>query len=205
MAEKLILCSHDGKLGDAVVMTGLVEALHCAGYSIYVTASRGNLSFWQADRRLSGVVEVPKNGLIGKLLAILQLRRIKASNLFSWDLHRSTTGMVLARFSGARRKVGFWTEGLAVFDVILPFDPACEHIIRKYERAAALLGIPLAPPKLGFSVMPSGPQASSGYARRVFVNFLVRYRIKVSRSKACAQYWTDCPLIFLIPPSTSAI
>jgi ADP-heptose:LPS heptosyltransferase len=169
MSDKVILYSHDGKLGDAVVMTGLVEALHRAGHVVYVTASRGNVAFWKADRRLAGVVEVPKTGLFGKLSAILQLRRIKADCLFSWDLHRSSTGTLLARLSGAGRKVGFWPGGSAVFDDLLAFDPSREHITRKYERAAALLGVPLSRPKLGFPVKAAELDVPAG--RRVFVNF----------------------------------
>jgi hypothetical protein len=69
MSHRIVLYSHDGKLGDAVVMTGLVESLYAAGFAVYVTASRGSLPFWLADRRLAGVVEVPKTGLLGKLAA----------------------------------------------------------------------------------------------------------------------------------------
>lgn len=173
MTKKLILYSHDGKLGDAVLMTGLVESLSRAGFLIYVTASRSNLAFWQADSRLAGVVEVPKTGLLGKLAAIAKLRRVSADYLFSWDLHRSSTGTLLARLSGARRKVGFWPEGHGVFDVILEFDPACEHITRKYQRAAELIGIArlLPVPCLGFPVVANELDAYAGYSKRVFVNF----------------------------------
>lgn len=171
MSDLVILYSHDGKLGDAVVMTGLVEALHRAGHAVYVTASRGNVAFWKADRRLAGVVEVPKTGLLGKLSASLQLRQIKADWLFSWDLHRSSTGTLLARLSGAGRKIGFWQGGAAVFDTLLAFDPMREHITRKYEQAAALLGVPLPlpTPRLGFQV--EATELDLPASKRVFVNF----------------------------------
>ncbi|HEX8979101.1 MAG TPA: glycosyltransferase family 9 protein [Parasulfuritortus sp.] len=201
MTKKLILYSHDGKLGDAVVMTGLVEALHRAGHAVYVTASRGNIAFWRADRRLAGVVEVPKTGLFGKLSAIRQLRWIKADWLFSWDLHRSSTGTLLARLSGAGRKVGFWRGGAAVFDDLLAFDPACEHITRKYERAAALLGVSLSRPKLGFPVAAADLDLPAG--KRVFVNFFGSVPDKslnevIIRSvlKRLAEDFADC--IFLV-------
>jgi ADP-heptose:LPS heptosyltransferase len=171
--KKLVLYSHDGKLGDAVVMTGLVESLHRAGFSVYVTASRGNIRFWQADSRLAGVIEVPKTGLLGKLSAIRKIRRISPDTLFSWDSHRSSTGTLLARLSGARRKVGFCREARDVFDDVLDFDPACDHITRKYEQAAALLGVtgPLSAPGLGFPVVARSPVPLAEYPKRVFVNF----------------------------------
>ena len=171
--NKLVLYSHDGKLGDAVVMTGLVDTLSRAGFAVFVTASRGNLRFWQADRRLAGVVEVPKTGLIGKLSAIRSLRRIRPDYLFSWDLHRSSTGTLMARLSGARHKVGFCPEAKDVFESILSFDPACDHITRKYEQAAAMLGVatPLSAPSLGFPVVARNLAVQAEPRKRVFVNF----------------------------------
>lgn len=201
MTKKLILYSHDGKLGDAVVMTGLVEAFHRAGHAVYVTASRGNVAFWKADRRLAGVIEVPKTGLFGKLAAILQLRRIGADCLFSWDLHRSSTGTLLARLSGARRKVGFWPGGSVVFDDLLVFDPGHDHITRKYEQAAALFGLSLQAPCLGFPVKAAEFDLPPG--RRVFVNFFGSVPDKslneaaIDRvSKRLAEDFADC--VFLV-------
>jgi ADP-heptose:LPS heptosyltransferase len=171
--KKLVLYSHDGKLGDAVVMTGLVDSLSRAGFAVYVTASRGNLRFWQADRRLAGVIEVPKTGLVGKLSALRSLRRVRPDYLFSWDLHRSSTGTLLARLSGARHRVGFCPDAKDVFDVVLSFDPACDHITWKYEQAAALLDVapPLSVPSLGFSIVAKSLAGLVESPKRVFVNF----------------------------------
>lgn len=171
--KKLVLYSHDGKLGDAVVMTGLVDTLSRVGFAVYVTASRGNIQFWRADRRLAGVIEVPKTGLIGKLNAILKLRRLRPDTLFSWDLHRSSTGTLLAHLSGAKHKVGFCREAKVIFDDVLVYDPASDHITRKYEQAAALLGVtgPLSAPGLGFPVVARSPVPLAEYPKRVFVNF----------------------------------
>jgi ADP-heptose:LPS heptosyltransferase len=172
MGQRIVLYSHDGKLGDAVVMTGLVEALHRAGHEIHVTASRGNLDFWRADTRLAGVIDVPKTGVWAKLAALRQLRRIEADLLFSWDLHPSSTGTLLARFSGASKKVGFCATAGSVFDKVLEFDPARDHITRKYAQAAALLGVPLRPPRIGFEVEPSPLPDQAGCRGKVFLNFV---------------------------------
>jgi ADP-heptose:LPS heptosyltransferase len=174
MNKNIILYSHDGKLGDAVVMTGLVEALYQAGFLIYVTASRGNYNFWRADRRVKEVIEVPKTGMLGKLAAIWKLRRISADYLFSWDLHHSSTGSFLAKFSGAGNKVGFCQAQPHVFDPVFSFDPSSDHITRKYEQAAKFAGLTgrtLPTPRLGFSVDAKNLDEYSGYENKIFVNF----------------------------------
>jgi ADP-heptose:LPS heptosyltransferase len=174
MNKKIILYSHDGKLGDAVVMTGLVEALYQAGFLIYVTASRGNYNFWRADRRVQETIDVPKTGVLGKLVALWKLRRISADYLFSWDLHRSSTGSFLARFSGASNKVGFYQAQPPVFDTVFPFDPSSDHITRKYEQALKFIGLTdraLLAPRLGFSVDAKNLDEHSGYEKKIFVNF----------------------------------
>jgi hypothetical protein len=56
-------------------------------------------------------------------------------------------------------------------DVILAFDPARDHITRKYEQAAALIGASLVAPRLGFAVTARDMGAYAGYPKRVFDNF----------------------------------
>jgi ADP-heptose:LPS heptosyltransferase len=211
LPKKILLFSHDSKLGDAITHTAFIREVVDAipGIELHVTTAAGAEGFWRHDSRIRRAWPVPRKGFFRKLAIGKALRRENFDMVLCWDFHRSLTSILLLRLARARCNVGFNKPGLALFDHSIDIDRWAFHVTEKSRRALAILGIHRPNEalrySLGFPVQKMALPASAG--PWIFVNL---FSSTADRSfspvaaesllKALLAAMPDCRVLLNQPP-----
>ena len=133
-------------IGDAVMSLPFLRALarsDPAG-TLAVLARRGPAAIYRAEGSARAIL--PRSTFLGEALA---MRRGDFDE--AWLLPNSYRAALLALASGARRRIGYATEGRGwLLTDAPPPPPSTDHQLRDYDALLALRGIPpdLDPPRL---------------------------------------------------------
>lgn len=214
--RKLLLFSHDSKLGDAITHTAFVSQLVAAypGIELHVTTADGGGAFWQRDSRIKRVWPVPRRGFLSKRRIGRALWAERFDVAICWDFHRSLTSILLLRLAGARRVIGFSKPDIGLVDTSLDYDRWNFHVTEKYRRALAALGIERPPEalryELGFAVAPAPLPFAGG--KTILLNLFASTADRsfspvraAALIAALAAAHPDCNILLNRPPEFAAV
>jgi ADP-heptose:LPS heptosyltransferase len=139
-----ILVVQIGRLGDVILLTPMVRALKqkFPQSEIHFLAGRKNAVMLEGNPHVSRVFIFEKNPF--KIISLLLiLRREKYDLWIDPKDHYSTESSLLARFSGAKKKVGCNRKGTNIFDVQVEFGDALKtlHTVERNLLAVQFLKI----------------------------------------------------------------
>jgi len=130
-APKVLFFSHDGKLGDAVVITAFVAGLraHAPGCEIHATVAGVTATFWARDARLRTLWSLARRGWGVVLKTGLALRRERFDFIVTWRPMRSEKNRLLLWLARPGRVVD-----LAEFHRAAPAHriEACREALRQF-------------------------------------------------------------------------
>lgn len=136
LQQKKIGIFHTAFLGDLVLTTLLIEALHKNHFSITLFTKEKCASLFQNDPRLEKVVVVYKGKFFGKFKSMQEnAKKIDAEKCDVLLVpHRSLTSSFTAFFSKTKIKIGFQTAvGHFLYPVQVPFLKEKHECVRYLE------------------------------------------------------------------------
>lgn len=139
-----ILIVQIGRIGDMILTTPMFRAIHqkFPDSEIHILASRKNFEITDGHSQIAKTLIFDKQPL--QILPLLwQIRREKYDLWIDPKDHFSRESSLLAKLSGAKKKIGFNDEKNNVFDVQIPFGNKNEnlHIAEINLRSLSVLGI----------------------------------------------------------------
>lgn len=141
---KRILIVQIGRIGDMVLTTPVFDALaeRFPEAELHLLASPKGAPVAAHDPRIARI-HLHRKGVAGLVSSILALRRERFDVWVDPKDHASTEGALLARWSGAPRRIGFNTEGSRAFTQTVPSDRenASLHAVERNLLALRSLGI----------------------------------------------------------------
>ncbi|NRR29080.1 glycosyltransferase family 9 protein [Oxalobacteraceae bacterium] len=147
LPRKVLFLSQDGKLGDAIVNTAFVAALHRAAPDcvIHATVAGVTAPFWQADARIARCWPLQRPGWIETVRAGRALRREQYDAIVTWQPLRKE-----------KNKLLLWLAGAGQVIDLRDFNRGpLHHKIDACGAVLAQLGVPV-PVQLGYDIgMPA--------------------------------------------------
>ncbi|KAB2921195.1 MAG: glycosyltransferase family 9 protein [Bacteroidetes bacterium] len=141
---KRILIVQIGRIGDMVLTTPVFDALaeRFPEAELHLLASPKGAPVAAHDPRIARI-HLHRKGVAGLVSSILALRRERFDVWVDPKDHPSTEGALLARWSGAPRRIGFNAEGSRAFTETVPSDRenVSLHAVERNLLALRTLGI----------------------------------------------------------------
>lgn len=142
--RSLLILSHDGKIGDAVVHTSLLAPVKQSwpDCKIGVVCSRANEQFWRSQPLVDEVIACPSRNILQRLWAVRGLWKKKYQIVFNpaaQKLGRSDAWLM--RAIGGQVNVGVTANSHFPLDTALLFDWARFHITYRHFLLLEWLGL----------------------------------------------------------------
>ena len=143
--RSLLILSHDGKIGDAVVHTSLLAPVKQSwpDCKIGVVCSRANEQFWRSQPLVDEVIACPSRNILQRLWAVRGLWKKKYQIVFNPAAQKlGRSDAALMRAIRGQVNVGVTANSHFPLDTALLFDWTQFHITYRHFLLLEWLGLP---------------------------------------------------------------